>query len=249
MRLILLGTSNAIPTAERVHTSVLVETSKNLLLFDCGSGVLHRFFQAGYDSAKITAIFLTHHHLDHNSDLLALLKANWLKGRTTMRVFGPAGTKSLFHKLVEVYAYLQGKFIVEVKELRDGDEIKLGNDIVRCVQVEHSTDALAYKVTSKGVSFVYSGDTEPCDSIAKLSKGVDLLIHECNFPTENMRGIHGHSNPLSIGETYGQLGIKRLVLVHLSPNIEKSKARVLKTIRRYYKGRIIIGKDLLIMEL
>ncbi len=249
MLITLLGTSNATPTAKRVHTSVLVETSDNLLLLDCGSGVLHRISQAGFDSAKISAIFLTHHHLDHNSDLLSLMKTNWLKGRTEMKVYGPIGTKKLFDKLLDAYAYLQGKFYLKVKELADGDRIRLGRDSVQCVGVEHSPEALAYKLMAGGASLVYSGDTEPCDSIAKLSKGTDLLIHECNFMSENMRGIKGHSNPVSLGNTYGDIGVKKLVLVHLSPEIEKSKGQFLKRIHKYYKGEVVIGKDLLTLKL
>ncbi|MEE9594619.1 MAG: MBL fold metallo-hydrolase [Candidatus Hydrothermarchaeales archaeon] len=249
MRVILLGTGYAIQTAERVHTSILMDLSENLLLFDCGSGVLHRLAQAGYDSTDISAVFHTHHHLDHNSDLLPLLKTNWLKGKTDMRIFGPVGTKAWLDKLFDAFSYLQGRFNLEVTELSAGDAIKLGDDIVECKSAEHGPYALAYKVTSKGVSTVYSGDTEPCAGITELSQGADLLIHECNFLTEDMRGIKGHSNPVSLGEAYGDIGAKRLALVHLPSEIVDFEDQVLSTISKYFKGEILIGKDLLTLEL
>ncbi|MFQ5815943.1 MAG: MBL fold metallo-hydrolase, partial [Candidatus Hydrothermarchaeaceae archaeon] len=79
--------------------------------------------------------------------------------------------------------------------------------------------------------------------------GADLLIHECNFLTEDMRGIRGHSNPVSIGKAYQGIGIKRLALVHLPPGIEELEAQVLSAVRRYFKGEIIIGKDLITLDL
>jgi len=249
MRVILLGTGYAIPTAERVHTSTLVETSENLILFDCGSGVLHRIAQAGYDTTDISAVFHTHHHLDHDSDLLSLLKTNWLKGKTDMRIYGPKGTQGWLSKVFEAFSYLQDRFDLKITELNDGATTSLGRDVIECKSTEHGPDALAYKVTSNGVSVVYSGDTEPCNGIAELGYGSDLLVHECNFLTEDMRGITGHSNPVTIGEAYGDIGVKRLALVHLPADIEDLENQVLATLDRYFKGEVIIGRDLLKLEL
>ncbi len=249
MRIVLLGTGYAIPTAERVHTSVLVETSRNLLMFDCGSGVLHRIAESGYDSADVDAVLFTHHHLDHDSDFLSLLKANWLKGRRNMRVYGPYGTADWLSRAMEAYPYLRGKFEVDIKELKDGDTEKIRGDVIGCAQSAHVVTGLIYKLTSKGKSLVYSGDTEPTPRLASLCDGADLLIHECNFLSEDMRGIRGHSNPVSLGKMYRDIRVERLALVHLPPGIGKFEGRVLKAIRRYFKGEIIVGKDLLTLEL
>lgn len=249
MRVVLLGTGYAIPTAERVHTSILADTADNILLFDCGSGILHRLIQAGYDPADVGAVFFTHHHVDHDADFIALLKTNWMKGRVDMKIFGPMGTEKWLHALFEVYPYLQGRFELDITELEDGDSVTLDRDVIACRRSTHGTDALAYKISSGDASAVYSGDTGPCDAVAELTKGADLLIHECNFLSEDMRDIKGHSNPSSLGKTFGNAGVKKLVLVHLPPEIEEREADVLGALSQYFDGEVIAGKDLMTLEL
>jgi ribonuclease BN (tRNA processing enzyme) len=179
---------------------------------------------------------------------MALLKANWMKERTTMKIFGPAGTKLWLERLFEAYSYLKDRIDLKIKELSDDGLIRLGKDIIICRSVEHGPDALAYKVVSEDVSVVYSGDTQPCRAIAELSTGADLLIHECNFLTKDMRGIKGHSNPFTIGDVYANIGVKKLALVHLPPRIQEYREQVLKTVEKYF-DEIIIGEDLLTLEL
>ncbi|MEE8168320.1 MAG: MBL fold metallo-hydrolase [Candidatus Hydrothermarchaeales archaeon] len=248
MRVTLLGTGYAIPTAERVHTSLLVETNENLLLFDCGSGVLHRIAESGYDTARISAIFFTHHHLDHDSDFLSLMKANWLKGRNDMRIYGPEGTKDWLTHLLGAYPYLQGRLALDVEEVMNGGEVRLGKDVVSYRTSAHGFLGLAYKVSSAGSSMVYSGDTEPCDAVAQLSKGAGLLVHECNVLVGE---ADGHSTPLTLGKLLEGIELEKLVLVHLPPEIESPeiKTKVLQSLSGYFKGEIIIGSDLLRLEL
>ena len=98
-----------------------VNGKKKPLLFDCGCGILQRIYESGYDHRDIDTIFLTHLHLDHVSDLLGLLKANWLVGLTQAQIYGPAGTVEWFGKLMELYPYLQGRLEVKITELTGGE--------------------------------------------------------------------------------------------------------------------------------
>ncbi len=248
MRVTLLGTSNAVPTAERVHTSVLVETAKNLLLFDCGSGVLHRVAESGCDTSELDAVLFTHHHLDHDSDFLSLLKANWLKGRREMKVYGPYGTADWFSRIMEAYPYLRGKFEVDVKELKDGDSAKINGDRIIFAQSAHVVSGLIYKFTSKGKSIIYSGDTEPTKELASLCNGSDVLVHECNFISEDYK-IRGHSSPLKLGKVLRGSNLKKLVLVHLPPGIETVEDEVAGIIGKYFKGEVLIGRDLMVLDI
>ncbi len=109
MNIILLGTGVAIPQLERAQSGILVKTPEELVLFDCGAGILGRIVQSGYDYLKITTAFFTHHHLDHNSDFLALLKAQQLTSedlgvkRQKVRVYGPEGTNDWLGTLLSCY--------------------------------------------------------------------------------------------------------------------------------------------------
>jgi len=61
--------------------------------------------------------------------------------------------------------------------------------------VEHSVPTVAVKVTSKetGMTIVYSSDTEPCEALARLAQGADILIHE------GTGDYAGHSTPAQAG--------------------------------------------------
>ena len=89
MKITFLGTGVAIPTAERVQSGLLID-DKFPILFDCGGGILHRIAQAGYNHSDIDTVFFTHHHLDHDSDFIALVKANWLRNKNEINIYSRA---------------------------------------------------------------------------------------------------------------------------------------------------------------
>jgi ribonuclease Z len=66
----------------------------------------------------------------------------------------------------------------------------------------------------KGIKLVYSGDTEPCENIAAISKGADLLIHDATFveTKEDMM----HSGAKEAAEIAKKVGVKNLILTHFS---------------------------------
>jgi ribonuclease Z len=96
------------------------------LLFDCGAGTLLRLAEAGFSPLEVDVALLTHLHLDHVSDLLALAKARWLMGEDRMEVFGPDGTEVWFEALRSLYPYLE-ELDVSITIVRPGDEFSLSH--------------------------------------------------------------------------------------------------------------------------
>lgn len=91
VKVTLLGTGVGIPQPGRSQSAILVEAERPLLL-DCGAGTLLRLDQAGIDVENLDVVLLTHLHLDHVSDLLALANARYLRRLTGLEVYGPVGT-------------------------------------------------------------------------------------------------------------------------------------------------------------
>ena len=187
MNIILLGTGVAIPQLEKAQSGILVKTPEELILFDCGAGILGCIVQSGYDYCKIRKVFFTHHHLDHNSDFLALLKAQQLTAFDsdtqvgTINVYGPTGTQHHVAQLLELYDYLTVD--VDVTELEDGDSIRVGSGVASVRATKHSVPSIAYRMQTPTSTLVYSGDTEPTESVRDLCHGeVDVLIHEVFVP-------------------------------------------------------------------
>ena len=106
--------------------------------------------QSGYDYCKIRKVFFTHHHLDHNSDFLALLKAQQLTAFDsdaqvgTINVYGPTGTQHHVAQLLELYDYLTVD--VDVTELEDGDSIRVGSGVASVRATKHSVPSIAYRM-------------------------------------------------------------------------------------------------------
>jgi ribonuclease BN (tRNA processing enzyme) len=249
MNIILLGTGVAIPQLERAQSGILVKTPEELVLFDCGAGILGRIIQSGYDYLKITSVFFTHHHLDHNSDFLALLKAQQLARedlgikRQKVRIYGPEGTNHWLDTLLSSYEYIDAD--VDVKELYDNDVIRVGSSVVTVRKSIHSVPSIAYRMKTPTSTFVYSGDTEPSEAIKELCHGnVDVLVHECSFPDE-FSYVTNHTTPAKLRDLLYERDIERLVLTHLYPHTIGHENAMIETIKEKFKGRVDIGYDLM----
>lgn len=65
-----------------------------------------------------------------------------------------------------------------------------------------------------GLKVVYSGDTRPCENVVKISKGVDLLIHDGTFLEEDEG--KAHADVTQAAKIAKKANVKQLVLTHLS---------------------------------
>lgn len=253
MNIILLGTGVAIPQLEKAQSGILVKTPEELVLFDCGAGILGRIVQSGYGYQKIHKVFFTHHHLDHNSDFLALLKAQQLDAMDsdapvqTMNVFGPVGTQRHVAQLLDLYSYLTVE--VAVTELEDGDNIRVGNGVVSVRATKHSVRSIAYRMQTPTSTLVYSGDTEPTESVRDLCHGdVDVLIHECSFP-DSYASVSNHTTPAKLRDLIFDLQITRIVLTHLYPHASGQEDTMVDVVKERFPGRVDVAYDLMKINL
>ena len=151
MQITLLGTGNPIPDARRAGPSTLVRaggTGGITVLIDCGRGVLMRMIAAGAVPSMLTAVFVTHLHSDHLTDLNDVITMHWVISPVpqTLRIYGPVGTKAFVdHTLAALAPDIQYRLdhhadltqgpTVEVTEVVPGDEFTLGSDHVGAGQV------------------------------------------------------------------------------------------------------------------
>lgn len=92
----------------------------------------------------------------------------------------------------------------------------------------------------KGLKIVYSGDTAPCESIAKAAESADLLIHEATMDEEMKEKArkYGHSTAKDAAEIARSAGVSRLALVHTSPRYE-SGSKILSQAKELFEGTIV----------
>lgn len=90
LKVTFLGTSAAMPTADRSLSSIVVNRNGTLLIFDAGEGMQYNFIRANLGFNKKTLLFITHLHSDHILGILGFLQTLSLQGRTLpIDIFGP----------------------------------------------------------------------------------------------------------------------------------------------------------------
>jgi ribonuclease BN (tRNA processing enzyme) len=241
LKVTMLGTGVGIPQPGRSQAAVLVESDQSLLL-DCGAGTLLRLDQLGASLEALDTVVLTHLHLDHVSDLLALANARYLSDMPGLQVFGPEGTDVYFKIAKSVYPNLD-KMDMAVRELLPMDSISLKGFDIFAEEACHSVTALAYRLEAEEKVVVYSGDTEPCPRVAALAKGADLLVHECSFPEPF--DVTNHSTPKKLGRMIKNQGVKRVVLTHLYPEAAGCEDAMAGQVIELCGAPTIVGWDLM----
>jgi ribonuclease BN (tRNA processing enzyme) len=251
MRVTFLGTGSAMPTGDRFQTGLLLEDpdgGADPLLVDCGSGVIHGLAATPVGYEGIEAVLLTHHHLDHVSDLLALLKARWLAGETELTVVGPEGTNALLEGLFDVHGYLEGRFELSTREISPGATTVAGYD-VRAVETVHSMAGLAYRFERDGDVFTFSGDTEAIEPVAELAEGSAVLAHDCSFP--DGIDVDNHPTPSQLGAVLSGHELGRVYLTHLYPHTDGHHDEMLESIEASFGDEldVRVARDGLTVDL
>ncbi|HHB78266.1 MAG TPA: ribonuclease Z [Saprospiraceae bacterium] len=101
IRLTILGSSSAVPTATRNTSAQFLQFLHFSLLIDCGESSIHRMIRLGLPYDKIEYIFISHLHTDHILGLPGLLSSYALKNRVKpLTIFSPQGLKELMEPLI-----------------------------------------------------------------------------------------------------------------------------------------------------
>ncbi|AUX10430.1 ribonuclease Z [Halalkaliarchaeum desulfuricum] len=217
----ILGTGAALATGDRVQTGLLVDVSGSTLLVDCGSGVLHRLAGVGRDPTEIDAVLLSHTHLDHVSDLPGLVKARWMIDQSPTQIIGPPGTPDDVGPLFEIDGQSDR---VEVSSFetgaKPGDRIEIDVPGTTCESVSatptvHSRQGVGYRF---GTRFGFAGDTEASATLLAFFDGVDVLVHDCAFPSGGEPDNHPTPEALAEALESADPDIDRLYLTHLYPD-------------------------------
>jgi ribonuclease Z len=274
MKITLLGTGCPQVDTERYGPSNLVRHGEASFLVDCGSGVTQRLVGAGSSGRALDGVFLTHLHSDHLVDLYQLIISSWHQGRDRkQRVYGPKGTRSYVEGLMALWKAEREQRIahevrpstaaleVEVTEFEDGWSIEEKGVRISAFAVAHQPVKYAYGFAfdAGGARAVFSGDTRRCDAVIEAARGAALLVHECFIHREMKltpgRTAEGLANVASyhtlsdeVGKIAAEAGVKCLLLNHFVP-VRFDKAALLAEVARDYPGPVLVGEDLMSVDL
>ena len=192
-KLVLLGTgAGPVPGGLRHMTAhVLVHNGATYIL-DCGLGVSRQFARTGIPWQSLRAIFITHHHPDHNIEYGPLLVMGWIGGMPqTIRAYGPPPLQQMTEDYlrsakttIDFWAqdlHMQPLAMIEVHDLPQAGPVMQDDNVkVTSVLVQHPpvTPAYGYRFDFSDRSIAFSGDTVALDAVATMAKGADVLVHE-----------------------------------------------------------------------
>ncbi|RLG03991.1 MAG: hypothetical protein DRN54_01950 [Thaumarchaeota archaeon] len=251
-KLIFLGAGSIIPTESRFSSGILLEARGGLrILLDIGPGIIEKLRKVGVDLRSIQTILITHLHLDHVSDLLPLLKIRALIGGGMLRILGPKGMGEWLGLMMtdqRLFGYLSKlgcHKLIDVHELWD-DSLELEPGMkISSKPVEHF-NGIAYRIDLEDISITYSGDAAPDPRLIELARGSEVLIHECSFPAEKLKGKHTSDEDLL--RIVAEVDPKILIVTHLYPEMEEDLQRLYQLLSKAFRGRLYVPKDLDVIE-
>lgn len=287
-----LGTGGGPPLKpKRAQPANMLEVDGKFYLFDAGEAVLRQIMGSGHNARDFKAVFISHHHLDHNAGLAELLMYRWNQNADPVTVYGPPGTSDM------VKGILDGNRITELSPtLGDGPAkpvlatsatgsdlplttpapVEVYNDgtirVLAVINTHFNFDpnspegkiarSYAYRIETKGRTYVYTGDTGVSDAVTSLAKGADLLISEVVDPVAIQAAaqrkppadraaflfhqLKEHLPPDAIGTMATAAGVKAVVLTHLVPGGDPNAdpAPYTAGVLAKFKGPVTLAKDL-----
>jgi len=266
MKITILGAGSIIPNPghyhKRSYSAILVEIGKEKLLFDIGPGTLTKMQSLGISTQLYPDyLFISHYHIDHCLDYIALVKSRHFNPKTCLvekgkkiSVFGPTGlkkwNKQLF-KNISMWNYMSSalnyKDVTKLSEISNGVVITKKGWKVTCCPIEHY-GGVAFRLDSNGKSFVYTGDMGYDERISRLGKNADLVAIECSFPDEK-KLVGKHLEPIMIGKLAKIGNFKKLVLTHMYPINSGKEQNIIQTIKKISGSKVILAYDFKMIKL
>jgi ribonuclease BN (tRNA processing enzyme) len=195
-KLVLLGTgAGPVPGRTRRMTSHAMVSNGAVYVLDCGLGVTDRFAQAGLSFNAVRAIYITHHHFDHNVEYGPFLSIGWVQGMPlSVHSYGPPPLKQMTEDYIRSMQTTIGFWsedmkmkpmqAIDVTEVPQAGPVMQDDNVrVTAAIVNHPPvkPALAYRFDFRDRSIAFSGDTTPVEAVAQLAKGADVLVHEAMY--------------------------------------------------------------------
>ena len=224
VRVTFVGSGDAFGSGGRFQTCILVDAPGLRFAIDFGGSSLIALNKLGIPHNSIDVIILTHLHGDHCAGVPFLLLDAMLgaKRQTPLTIAGPRETEARLAVVGE--ALLPGMHVMTPRFPVDYIEMEvLKANAVRGLTVtpypalhtgETNPTSVRVQVGDKIVS--YTGDGAWTKHMPDVARDADLFIAECYFYEKPVRF---HLNYPDLKAHWDELGAKRVILTHMSPEM------------------------------
>jgi ribonuclease BN (tRNA processing enzyme) len=236
VRITVLGKSPAWQDADGACSGYLVQGGGQTVLLDCGPGVFAKL-RRYVDYVDVDAVVISHLHADHILDLVPFGSGLRYAPRqqpvpvdghpgtdqpARPRLYAPPGALEAFAGMSSATGmtadHIEVAFDVTIYD--PAGELALGDMTARFQPVPHFIPTNAVEFAERGARFTFSADCAPNDELCEFASGTDLLLIEATLPRPERDGTRGHLTPEEAGRHGARAGAKRVVLTHISDELD-----------------------------
>jgi ribonuclease BN (tRNA processing enzyme) len=223
VRVTILGCRSGMPASGQPSSGYLVASDTAKILLDCGPGIATALGAVAAPE-ELSAVLVSHLHLDHCYDLLPLgksLLARALRyprageapqdradiGAVPLHV--PAGSAAVLSRLAALFPVTTAPVLdrafelaFDVREYEPGARFTVGDLAVSLHELRHSAPNCGIRIESPDGALAYTGDT-----------GVDLFLAEATLAATD-HGPHGHLSAADAARAARDARAQALVLTH-----------------------------------
>ena len=102
-KIIILGSSSALPTSKRMPTSQIILYNKNPYLIDCAEGTQMQMRKNNISLLRLKNIFISHLHGDHFYGIFGLISSLNMLGREhDLNIYAPEKLKEIYESVLKL---------------------------------------------------------------------------------------------------------------------------------------------------
>lgn len=250
--LTVLGGSAASVGTGQGCSGYLVATGTTSIVLDLGPGTLVEL-RKHVDFRALDAIVLSHLHVDHMLDLVAMrfsLAYNPVKPEKRLPLRLPPGGSEFFARLGHVFATESDgnaffTNVFEIEEFDPDDRLQVGDLVLSFAPTVHFVPCWAIRAhpVSGSGDLVYTADTGPAANLSDFMAGAHVVVAEATTP-EDQRGAmpyasRGHLTPSEAAVLAREARAAILVLTHMFE--EHDPAALADAAREPFDGEIVLA--------
>lgn len=249
-KVIFVGTASGKTSAERNHSSFLIQTKNHNLLVDAGDGIAKALLQREIKFTDIDSILFTHYHADHFSGIAALITQMKLVGRKNSLILLTHKNliSSLESLLNSVYMFKDTLgFKLDIVGFEFDKEIHIKNSLSftakknsHIVQKENLkkyprrvfvSSSVLFKIGNKNL--FYTSDIGNKDDLYLFTENkIDYVISEA-----------AHINLEELTDYYRQTKSEKLFITHYDDTAKTDMKKWHRQLNANDRKRIIISYD------
>jgi len=247
MKLAVLGSSGGYAGKNDGCSSYLLNAGARNYLIDLGPGSLSEL-QNHIGYRELDAVFISHLHADHVSDIYTLRFALFAAQREgsmppSLPLYMPDQPEDTY---TFIRTHIEEQFNITV--VTPDSRVELDSMIVHFLCTRHSLTALAMRFAYGGKTLVYTADTALFDGLVPFCANAALLLAEATLQEKDKDlEATGHMTAATAGKLAHKANAGRLLLTHFWPEYDRSIS--LSEASESYSGPILLAERGLVIQI